>query len=115
AIVSTAALGRRVIAAADQVDHVEHVVMIEPLTEGQASNTDVLSLDHVLARGRASGGDVDAWIAEIQSDDLACLIYTSGTGGLPKGVMTSHANIFANCHGAFRLLQKLGLGDEVFL
>jgi long-chain acyl-CoA synthetase len=115
AIVSTAALGRRVIAAADQVDHVEHVVMIEPLTEGQASNTDVLSLDHVLARGRESGGDVDAWIAEIQSDDLACLIYTSGTGGLPKGVMTSHANIFANCHGAFRLLQKLGLGDEVFL
>jgi long-chain acyl-CoA synthetase len=115
AIVSTAALGRRVIAAADQVDHVEHVVMIEPLTEGQASNTDVLSLDQVMARGRESGGDVDAWIAEIQPDDLACLIYTSGTGGLPKGVMTSHANIFANCHGAFRLLRKLGLGDEVFL
>jgi long-chain acyl-CoA synthetase len=115
AIVSTAALGRRVIAAADQVDHVEHVVMIEPLTEGQASNTDVLSLDQVMARGRESGGDVDAWIAEIQPDDLACLIYTSGTGGLPKGVMTSHANIFANCHGAFRLLRKLGLGGEVFL
>ncbi len=115
AIVSTAALGRRVIPAADQVDHVEHVVMIEPLTEGQASNTDVVSLEQVLARGREAGGDVDAWIAEIQPDDLACLIYTSGTGGLPKGVMTSHANIFANCHGAFGILQKLGLGNEVFL
>src|SRR6201999_1350957 len=44
AIVSTAALARRVIPAADQVDHVEHVVTIEALTEGQASNTDVFSV-----------------------------------------------------------------------
>jgi len=115
AIVSTAALARRVIHAADQVGHVEHVVVIEPLTEGQASNTDVLSLDEVVARGREAGGDVAAWIAKIQPHDLACLIYTSGTGGLPKGVMTSHANIFANCHGAFGLLVRLGLEDEVFL
>jgi long-chain acyl-CoA synthetase len=115
AIVSTPALARRVIPAADQVDAVEHVVTIEKLTEGQASNTDVLSVDEVVARGREAGGDVAAWIAEIQPDDLACLIYTSGTGGLPKGVMTSHANIFANCHGAFGLLKQLGLEDEVFL
>jgi long-chain acyl-CoA synthetase len=116
AIVSTAALAQRVIRAADQVDSVEHIVMIEPLTEGQTSTTDVLSVDETVARGRAAGGDVAAWIAEIQPNDLACLIYTSGTGGLPKGVMTSHANIFANCHGAFGLLARLGLDDnEVFL
>jgi long-chain acyl-CoA synthetase len=115
AIVSTAALARRVIPAADQVDHLEHVVMIEPLTEGQASNTDVFSVEQVVARGRDAGGDVDAWIDEVRPDDLACIIYTSGTGGLPKGVMTSHANIFANCHGAFILLKLLGLEDEVFL
>jgi len=115
AIVSTAALGQRVIRAADQVDSVEHIVMLEPLTEGQAFSTDVLRLDDVVARGREAGGDIAAWIAEIQPDDLACLIYTSGTGGLPKGVMTSHANILANCHGAFFLLELLGLEDEVFL
>jgi long-chain acyl-CoA synthetase len=115
AIVSTAALGQRVIRAADQVDSVEHIVMIEPLPQGQESNTDVLQLEEVMARGREAGGDVAAWIAEIQPHDLACLIYTSGTGGLPKGVMTSHANIFANCHGAFGLLVRLGLEDEVFL
>ena len=104
AIVSTAALGQRVVRAADQVDSVEHIVMIEPLIGGQASSTDVLTLDEVLARGREAGGDVVAWIAETQPDDLACLIYTSGTGGLPKGVMTSHANILAKCDGAFYLL-----------
>ena len=29
--------------------------------------------------------------------------------------MTSHRNIFANCRGAHRVLEMLGLGDEVFL
>ena len=48
-------------------------------------------------------------------DDVACLIFTSGTGGVPKGVMTTHRNILANCRGAYRLLELLGLGDEVFL
>ena len=115
AIVSTAPLGQRVVRAADQVDSVEHVVMIEPLIGGQASSTEVVALDQVTARGSDEGGDVLAWIAEIQPNDLACLIYTSGTGGLPKGVMTSHANILANCHGAFYLLELLGLEDEVFL
>ena len=43
------------------------------------------------------------------------MIYTSGTGGLPKGVMTTHRNILANCRGAYRSAGKLGLGDEVFL
>jgi len=104
-----------VLPAADQVDDVEHVIVMEPLIGGQVSQTDVLRLDEVVACGREAAGDVAAWIAEIGPDDLACLIYTSGTGGLPKGVMMSHANILSNCYGAFRLLEILGLEDEVFL
>ena len=53
-------------------------------------------------RAPGAGEDVAAWVAELRRDDIACLIYTSGTGGLPKGVMTSHGNILANCRGAFR-------------
>jgi long-chain acyl-CoA synthetase len=114
-IVSTATLAQRVLPAADQVDSVAHVVVLEDLAGGQVSETDVVRLNEVLARGRDAGGDVAAWIGEIGHEELACLIYTSGTGGLPKGVMTSHGNIMANCHGAFRLLEILGLDDEVFL
>ena len=46
---------------------------------------------------------------------LACLIYTSGTGGAPKGVMLPHRSILSNCRGAFELMRPLGLQDEVYL
>jgi long-chain acyl-CoA synthetase len=115
AIVSTAVLAQRVIRAADQVEIVEHIVMLEDPGKSHASSTDILRLAEVVGRGRDAGGDVAGWLAAIGPDDLACLIYTSGTGGLPKGVMTSHANVLANCRGAFILLDLLGLEDEVFL
>ena len=114
-IVSTAALAQRVLPAADQVDSVSHVVVMEALERGQVSQTEVLNLDQVLERGRRAGGALEEWVGLLGPDDLACLIYTSGTGGVPKGVMTTHRNILSNCDGAHRLLETLSLGEEVFL
>ena len=42
----------------------------------------------------------------IQRKDVACIIYTSGTQGNPKGVMLSHGGILNNCEGAYELLKK---------
>ena len=39
--------------------------------------------------------------------DLACIIYTSGTGGNPKGVMLSHGGILNNCEGSINLIKPL--------
>ncbi len=39
--------------------------------------------------------------------DTACIIYTSGTGGSPKGVMLSHGAMLSNCSGAQELLKSL--------
>ena len=58
---------------------------------------------------------VDERMRALKRDDTACFIYTSGTGGAPKGVMLSHGAILANCRGAYDVLEQLGLGDEVFL
>jgi len=59
--------------------------------------------------------DIALEAASIPADTLACLIYTSGTGGAPKGVMLPHRSILSNCRGAFELLRPLRLKDETYL
>ncbi|MCX6950718.1 MAG: AMP-binding protein, partial [Verrucomicrobia bacterium] len=48
-------------------------------------------------------------------DDLCCLIYTSGTGGTPKGVEQTHRNVLWNCIGALRVLVPYGVERNRFL
>ncbi|MBM0741616.1 AMP-binding protein [Phormidium sp. CLA17] len=47
-----------------------------------------------------------------QRDDLATLMYTSGTSGKPKGVMLSHGNLLSQVDGAGRVV-RLQPGDRV--
>jgi long-chain acyl-CoA synthetase len=115
-IVSTDALAHRVMPAADQISRIENIITIERLMRGQLSHAEIHTWDELLELGAAlPDGDVAESVGRITRDDTACLIYTSGTGGVPKGVMLSHKNILANCRGAYHLLEDYGLGDEVFL
>jgi long-chain acyl-CoA synthetase len=59
--------------------------------------------------------DIAAEAAGIPATALACLIYTSGTGGSPRGVMLPHRCILSNCAGAVELVQPLKLKDETYL
>jgi len=52
---------------------------------------------------------------EIQRKDMACIIYTSGTQGNPKGVMLSHGGILNNCEGAHELLKTFISNRPKFL
>ena len=45
--------------------------------------------------------------SSLNRKDVACIIYTSGTQGNPKGVMLSHGGILNNCEGAIELLNPL--------
>ena len=52
---------------------------------------------------------------ELKRTDLACIIYTSGTQGNPKGVMLSHGGILNNCEGAYYLLDNIISSKPKFL
>ena len=51
----------------------------------------------------------------INRKDMACIIYTSGTQGNPKGVMLSHGGILNNCEGSCELLKAIVSSNPKFL
>ena len=52
----------------------------------------------------------------ISRNSIACIIYTSGTSGNPKGVVLSHGGILSNCEGALDVLKSItGDNEIVFL
>ena len=52
---------------------------------------------------------------QLKRTDLACIIYTSGTQGNPKGVMLSHGGILNNCEGSYNLLKEIISSKPKFL
>ncbi|MDP6174423.1 MAG: AMP-binding protein, partial [Rhodospirillales bacterium] len=115
AILSSRKLSARVMEAAHRAGTVEKIIAMEELELSQAGAIETLHWDKVLEAGRQSPDDVAKEAGEIGSGDTAIIIYTSGTGGAPKGVMLHHGAIMHNCRGAAHALAELGLGSEVFL
>jgi len=118
AIVSTRKLANTLIPAAHRADETHFVIAIEPPEIAQHLTIDLHRWDDVQATsetGSKTGADIAAEAEQFQRTDTACIIYTSGTGGAPKGVMLSHGAILHNCEGADDALRELGLGHEVFL
>ncbi len=115
AIVSTRRLAGTLLPAARRAAALRFVITMEELAEPPDGGPAVLTWDEAIARGRAAGDLPAARVGEMSPEATACLIYTSGTGGRPKGVMTPHRAILHNCMGARHALEELGLDSEVFL
>ncbi|HWA45275.1 MAG TPA: long-chain fatty acid--CoA ligase [Hypericibacter adhaerens] len=114
-IVSTKALASRLLPAAITAPELRWIVAIEDLGLAQRPAKSVFAWSQVMTTGDAAPDLVDERVASLKRSDTACFIYTSGTGGTPKGVMLSHGAIVANCRGAFGVLSELNLTHEVFL
>jgi len=113
-IVSTRKLAKAVLPAAIRSNHCEHAIGIEPLPSGQEGNVQF----HDWNAMAGAGGDVAATAAAATfgRGDLACIIYTSGTGGAPRGVMQHHGALLHNIEGCTALIaEDFGWDDEVFL
>jgi long-chain acyl-CoA synthetase len=116
AILSTKALADRVLPAAISAPELSFIVTIEDLPLAQRIGKRVVSWrDAQAATPDEPVENIEAIVARLTPEDVACFIYTSGTGGMPKAVMLTHGSIFCNCRGARHLLRELGIGDEVFL
>ncbi len=53
--------------------------------------------------------ELDNCREQVQEHDLATILYTSGTTGVPKGVMLSHHNIVSNVFGSAKIIQEIGV------
>ncbi len=64
---------------------------------GLLAQSPELQAAHVLVTDQLPGSLADQWAApDVHGDSLAFFQYTSGSTGLPKGVMVSHANLLHN-------------------
>ncbi|MGH7042827.1 MAG: AMP-dependent synthetase/ligase, partial [Acetobacteraceae bacterium] len=111
AIVASPALAAQVREAGARTGGLDLLVVMDGAAEVAGSHPRLLPW-RVLAADTAAPDDVARAAAAIPADALACLIYTSGTGGAPRGVMLPHRSILSNCRGAVELLAPLRLGEN---
>ncbi len=117
-IVSTEKLLKPLHPALQATGIAEHVVGIEDLHRRQSGGFEYHDWVTMTSGDSAEARDaVDARIASIGREQTACIIYTSGTGGAPRGVLQHHGMILCNVRGAAEILaDDFGLdADDRFL
>ncbi|MFQ3664882.1 MAG: AMP-dependent synthetase/ligase [Sphingomonadaceae bacterium] len=105
AIVSTAKLARAVVDAALQSSHCRTIIGMEPMKRVQAETLEFAEMEGLIARYATAPETVATW-ATMKRQDLACLIYTSGTGGAPRGVRQHHGAILHNVAGCMEVIRN---------
>ncbi|HEY9164461.1 MAG TPA: AMP-binding protein, partial [Magnetovibrio sp.] len=114
-IVSNEKLAANALPAAHTASAMHFAITMEPVKLQQSLNVEVLEWKTAVERGHSVHANIIEEAQSFARTDTACIIYTSGTGGVPKGVMLSHGAILHNLAGAASVLSQLELTDEVFL
>jgi long-chain acyl-CoA synthetase len=115
-IVSSQKLAKNLIPAVLFASECHHVIGIEDIRMGQATDAADFHYWSELVAGPADIAATEKRMQSVGRNDLACIIYTSGTGGAPRGVRQHHGSILANIEGAGDVISSdFGWDDEVFL
>ena len=112
AITSGGLLASRVALAASRVQHMRMLITMDPDTElPDVGGRTVHRWQDLLAKTEPLA-DIDSRIAAQNSDDTCCFVYTSGTGGRPKGVMLTHRSIQACINASIEILSEGGVDEN---
>ncbi|TCP92401.1 long-chain acyl-CoA synthetase [Sphingomonas sp. PP-CE-1A-559] len=112
-IVSTAKLAKTLLPAVIRSNQAQTVIGFEDMKV--PAGIDFHNW-HALIAAHQTAPETAAARADFEREDLACIIYTSGTGGAPRGVMQHHGAILHNCAGCASVISEdFGWDDEVFL
>ncbi len=115
-IVSNAKIAKPLLPAVVRATQARIVIGIEDLRIGQSGDIAYHGWRELIAAHPTDYETVAAQ-ANFAREDLACIIYTSGTGGAPRGVMQHHGAILHNVNGCCVVIEEdFGWSDEeVFL
>ncbi|MEO7365457.1 MAG: AMP-dependent synthetase/ligase, partial [Sphingomicrobium sp.] len=115
-IVSSQKLAKTLVPAVLFSSECHHIIGIETIRTGQVSDEANYHHWDELVAGEPDMAALNHRLQAIKREDLACLIYTSGTGGAPRGVQQHHGAILTNVAGCTDVISTdFGWGDEVFL
>ena len=106
AITSGGMLASRIALAANRAPSLRHLIVMD---DGFVAPQDLrpeLRYWGAAIEGTSPLADIEDRLAAQNTDDVCCFIYTSGTGGRPKGVMLTHRSIQANITAAIELLAE---------
>ena len=87
-------------------NHTREFTGLHIITDRSVPSLPGLASQRTLADVRRTAAITDHLFPEVDPNDLAALMFTSGSTGSPRGVMVSHANIMANTQS---IIQYLGL------
>ncbi len=83
----------------------EFIKLVISLEKVDDKNINVICIDEVFKENNYLEKNMNE--INLNRNDIACIIYTSGTQGNPKGVMLSHGGILNNCEGSTKLLDEI--------
>jgi long-chain acyl-CoA synthetase len=106
----------KLIAIAGRAPRLQRIVYDDPRGLRDYDHATLCSLETLMASGReALARDRELVAREIArgaAEDVAVMLYTSGTTGQPKGVMLTYANVMITCANAVAF-DRLGESDEI--